>query len=120
MMRPRGKYGVGAESIYHTYIYTAMDATDNIFQSGEDRGRMARGLWEAYTVTIGANDIHEVNQKAIVQLPTLLLRTQLAQLGIQLKKHMNQQEAAQRAKIEQTLATLGREQPDNKPYEAMG
>ena len=27
MMKPRGEYGVGVESIYHTYIYTALDAT---------------------------------------------------------------------------------------------
>jgi hypothetical protein len=119
-MRPRGEYGVGFESIYHTYIYTALDATDNLFQSGDDRGRMARGLWEAYTATTGANGIHEVNQKAIAQLPTLLFQTQLAQLWIQLEKHMNQPEAAQRAKMKQTLATLGGEQPDNKLYEAMG
>ena len=33
---------------------------------------------------------------------------------------MNQTEAARRAKIEQTLATLGGEQPNSKPYEAMG
>jgi hypothetical protein len=44
MMRPRGEYGVGIESIYHTYIYTALDATDSLFQSQDDRGRMARGL----------------------------------------------------------------------------
>jgi hypothetical protein len=70
MMRPRGEYGVEVESIYHNYIYTALDATDNLFQSGHDTGRMARGLWEAYTATIGANDIHEVSQKAIAQLPS--------------------------------------------------
>ena len=120
MMKPRGEYGVGVESIYHTYIYTALDATDNLFQSGDDRGRMARGLWEAYTATTGMNDTHEVNQKTIARLPTLLLRTQLAQLGIQLEQHMNQTEAARRAKIEQTLANLGGEQPNSKPYEAMG
>ena len=53
MMKPKGEFGVGVESIYHTYIYTALYATDNLFQSGDDRGRMARGLWEAYTATIG-------------------------------------------------------------------
>jgi hypothetical protein len=94
MMKPRGEFGVGVESIYHTYIYTALDATDNLFQSGDDRGRMAQGLWEAYTTTIGTTDIHKINQKTIAQLPTLLLRTQLAQLGIQLEEHMNQPEAA--------------------------
>jgi hypothetical protein len=52
------KTGTLAHTIYHTYIYTALDATDNLFQSGDDRGRMVRGFWEAYTATIGMNDIH--------------------------------------------------------------
>ena len=39
----------------------------------------ATSLWPA---TVGTTDIHKVNQKTIAQLPTLLLRTQLAQLGI--------------------------------------
>jgi len=120
MMKPREEFGVGVESIYHTYIYTALDATDNLFQSGDDRGRMARGLWEAYTATIGTTDIHKVNQKTTSQLPTLLLRTQLAQLGIQLEEHMNQPEAARRARIEHNLLNMEREQPNTKAYEAMG
>jgi hypothetical protein len=115
----RGIWGRRREHLSQE-ICTALDATHNLFQSGDDRGRMARGLWEAYTVTIGMNNIHEVNQKTIAKLPTLLLRTQLAQLGIQLEQHLNQTEAARRAKIEQTLATLGGEQPNSKPYEAMG
>ena len=111
MMNPREEFGVGVESIYHTYIYTALDATDNLFQSGDDRGRMARGLWEAYTATIGTTDIHKVNQKTTSQLPTLLLRTQLAQLGIQLEEHMNQSEAARRARIEHNLLTWKENNP---------
>jgi hypothetical protein len=111
---------VGVESIYHTYIYTALDATDNLFKSFDDRGRMARGIWEAYTATVGTTDIRKVNQKSIAQLPTLLLRTQLAQLGIQLEEHMNQPEAARRARIEHNLLNMEREQPNIKAHEAMG
>ena len=80
----------------------------------EDFGRLI------LTATIGTTDIHKVNQKTTSQLPTLLLRTQLAQLGIQLEEHMNQPEAARRARIEHNLLNMEREQPNTKAYEAMG
>ena len=54
---------MGVESVNHTYIYTALDATDNLFQSEDDSGSMARGIWEANTATVGTTDIHKLNQK---------------------------------------------------------
>ena len=120
MMRPKGEYGVGMDSVYHTYIYTALDATDSLFQSQDDRGRMARGLWDSHTYTIDKSDIHKVDQRSIARLPTLLLRTQLAQLGIRLETHLDQEEATRRKKLRSSLTELRAGGQTNLKHEAMG
>ena len=81
MMADRGDFGVGVDSAFHTYVYTLLQATEELLVDPGDRGSMARGLWRT-RAHIQAGDTASVRPKALAQLPTLTARTQLAQLGI--------------------------------------
>ena len=82
MMRAQTDYGVGVESVYHTYIYTAAESVREILSVQDDRGRMARGLWDAHVRTRPLCNPNSVRESAIAGLPTLHTQLHLAQLGI--------------------------------------
>eukprot|EP00959_Pyramimonas_sp_CCMP1952_P228944 4787299-Pyramimonas_sp.AAC.2 len=76
-MANRGDFGVGVNSAFHTYVYTLLQATEELLVDPRDRGSMARTHEK-----IGASDTVSMQPRTLAQLPTLTARTQLAQLGI--------------------------------------
>eukprot|EP00959_Pyramimonas_sp_CCMP1952_P427580 8955064-Pyramimonas_sp.AAC.1 len=81
MMTDKGSFGVGVDSAFHTYVYTLAQATEDLLADPGDRGGMAQGLWRTHE-KVGTRDTESVQPRVLAQLPTLIARTQLAQLGI--------------------------------------
>ena len=82
MTENKGNFGVGIDSVYHTYVYTITEATRELLECPGGRGDAARGLWRAYEIVPLMGDMSHLRESTLAQLPAKHLRWQLGQLGV--------------------------------------
>eukprot|EP00959_Pyramimonas_sp_CCMP1952_P446817 9355876-Pyramimonas_sp.AAC.1 len=89
MLTGREDCGLGIDSAYHAYVYTVVQAMEELLGDPGDRGGwVARGLWgpitdreRVYTGS-GNQSLCEVTSGTMAQLPFLTVRLQLMQVGV--------------------------------------